>query len=817
MRYPLLFFTSFLLLLFGQPLQAQIVINEVCSYNGSVIEDEDAKHPDWIELYNAGSSDVSLFGYCICGKDDDIWYFPAVNIGSHGYLLIFASGKNRKTYELHTTFSLSKDGDNIKLFNPSGILIDEFLLESLQLNHSYGRYPDGNSNICLFNCPSPCLSNNSSDCFHGYVANPYFSLRSGFYKGKQNLSLACITKDSEIRYTSDGSIPTKESKLYTSAINIGNSKVIRARGFGDSTLLTSSVITNTFIINYSSSLAVFCVSTDPNNLWDEDSGIYVKGPNADSVYPYYGANYWQDWEVPAHVEFFESDHREVFEQDIGLSINGGSVSRTRPMKALRFSCRGKYGYPEFNYRFFGEKALSRFRILVLRNSGGDYNRAHFRDGSLHQHMIIGGLDIDLLSYRPCVVFLNGEYWGVHNIREKFSKHYLAENHGVDPENIDLLEEDSTFIHGDFTAFNAMDDFITTNPMIVPTNYDSVKKMLDISSFCDYMIAETFLSNIDWPYNNIKYWRERKIGSKWRYMLMDLDISLGNMGWAPAELDELGKVLGPYGYENKHMRILKSLLRNTEFRYYFINRYADIVNTLFTKESLYNHIGSVISLLEPEMPAHFERWGDNMERWYKEINNAVNPYMDDRPGYSLQYVRDTFRLEKEVSITLDVFPPDAGKISINTINPHPLPWKGIYFDGVPINITAKANPGYSFYQWKSEHVHIIDSTSARLNLNVDNDNVFTALFISTALDDNLIVFPNPAKDVLNVGFVSESNSIGSISVFDPSGKEHISLENKTFSKGVNHIKINTHSLMSGIYFLFLDSGHEILNRKFVKIE
>jgi len=353
--------------------------------------------------------------------------------------------------------------------------------------------------------------------------------------------------------------------------------------------------------------------------------------------------------------------------------------------------------------------------------------------------MIGKLDIELLGYRSCVVCINGQYWGVHNIREKFSKHYLNENYEIDEENIDLLEEDTTIIHGDFQAFNNMVDFITGKDMQIPENYDSASQLLDIHSFCDYIIAETYLSNIDWPKNNIKYWRVRESGWKWRYMLMDLDISLGNYGWAPAEMDVLGRLLGPYGAGIKHVQMLKSLFHNSTFREYFINRYADLVNTVFSTESLVETITGAKAVLEPEMPRHFTKWfTQTMEGWNSEIHEVAIPYALNRPFYARQFLQDTFGLDNQVGIRLDVWPPGSGAVNINSlINLH-LPWEGIYFDEVPLNISARPFPGYRFLHWDSDCLNASESNQIVLTKSFSATSSITAIMISETDENEMIV-------------------------------------------------------------------------------
>jgi hypothetical protein len=795
---------------------SQVVINEVCTHNSTLIKDEDNDDPDWIELFNSGASDYSLSGHSLTDDSGMKWYFPDINLATQNYLIVFASAKDRHGSILHTSFKLSKNGETIRFFNSSDIKIDEAVIGNLQIDHSYGRSPNGSSTGWgIFDQPTPGSSNDSTIAYMAYADNPIFSIDAGFYPESKMLSISAGSVSDVVHYTTDGSLPLITSPVYGGPIFIDSSVVLRARAYSmNSSLLPSEIITSSYFINYTSGLPVISISTDPFNLWDWDNGIYVLGPNASPVYPYYGANFWQDWEIPAYIEFFETNKKQIFEQDAGVSINGGSVSRTRPQQSLRLTAREKFGAAEFNYKFFEEKDIDHFKIVILRNSSGDFNKTHFRDGSLHK-LMLGHVDIDLLCYRPSAVFLNGQYWGVLNLREKVSKYYLHENYGIDPENIDLLEEDSSLIQGDFTAFNAMHAFVTSSDMTVQANYDSAASVIDIGSFCDYIIAETFLSNIDWPYNNIKYWRLREPGSKWRYLLMDLDISLGNNGWAPAGMDILGRLLGPFGENNKHVQLLKSLLKNYAFRNYFINRYADLVNTLFSVENMRDNTLEVKKTLEAEMPLHFARWGNSMQTWNDEINNVVMPYIESRPGFAMQQIQDTFKLKKQVEVELDVWPPGAGYIKINTIHTH-LPWSGTYFDGAPVTITAYPDPGFSFIRWQSEKITLIDPTQSSFTVNVDTNNFFTAFFGTNSDVGQLFVYPNPAMETVNLGFVLDNEETARIYFSDSFGKEVKRIDNKQFVSGFNSIAIPVMDISSGVYILQIITAQSIKSAKVIII-
>lgn len=813
MRYSY-YILIFILVTVSSKLNAQIVINEVSSYNGSVISDENNKIHDWIELYNNSTSTVALYNFSLENRVGEKWYFPNCYFPAKSFLLIFASGESKNGSVLHTSFKLSKLGEDVKLFDDNNVLINEITIGSMQLNHSIGRFPDASNSIYIFDVPTPCFSNNNSKAYKRYADNPVFSYDNGFYSSSILLKITNNNSNSILYFTSDGSNPDTTSNKYVAPFQIDSSIVIKARMYSnDITILPSEEICKTYFMNYKSTLPVFSISTKPYNLWDWNHGIYVLGPNADTFYPYHGANFWQEWEIPAHIQFYESNQKLIIEQDAGLSINGGSVSRTRPQQSLRITSRNKYGDNDLSYRFFEEKNIKSFDNIVLRNSSLDFNITQFRDGSLHKLMLIGKLNIDLLCYRPSVVFLNGKYWGVQNIRERFSKHYIEENYHINADNVDLLEEDTAIIEGNFDAFNKMQSFIHNSDMSLTFNYDSAKVMLDVESLCDYYIAETFLTNTDWPYNNLKYWKSHNPETKWRYMLMDLDVSLGCFGWAPANMDLLGRIMGSYGDTNKHVQILKSLLRNTDFRTYFINRYCDLVNTVFSSENMKQHIEKIKKTLEPEMPFHFNRWGSSIGAWYWEIDNVVIPFIEAKPSYALQFVQDTFMMNKKIELELKVYPPEAGLIKINTITPSPFPWKGTYFDGNPITATAIEHPGYRFVKWQSNKLIINSFNKNSFTANLDSNTTLIAVFEQFLTNHQLNIFPNPATNIIKLDFLEETNSSITFNIYDCYGKVAKSIM-YTGNVGLNETEIYIADLKIGIYIVKMQSDTETRIAKFV---
>lgn len=296
--------------------------------------------------------------------------------------------------------------------------------------------------------------------------------------------------------------------------------------------------------------------------------------------------------------------------------------------------------------------------------------------------------------------------------------------------------------------------------------------------------------------------------------MDLDVSLGTNGWAPASFDVLGRVMGSYGDTNRHVQIFRSLLQNFEFKEYFINRYADIANTLFTPENMRNHILNVRDRIAGEMPLHFLKWGNDMQGWDQEIFNVVMPYIDQRSAYAMEQVRNVFNLAGIHELELDVWPPGAATIQINTIRPTPLPWKGNYFDGNMITLRVIPNPGFAFAGWLSGTLPLADTKSLQLRVNPDTANRFTAVF--NLHSDPLQVFPNPAAKEAEAGCVLNQTGKASLQITDAAGRVVVRMIDVPVTVGLNIFKIDVSGLRSGFYLISLITGDSILSSRLTVI-
>lgn len=680
-----------------------------------------------IQVHNIsnGSSDLTAIPFLHFGIKDISVFFPATPSW-------FDGGKS----SLHTNFKLSGNGETVYLSNSGQTIISQVTYPYLQNDNSYGCSPDASTTLTYFEFPTPDSTNNFSPGMNGYTADPVFTLPGGFYSGTQWIALSCTTPGATIRFTTDGSTPKTGSFVYSAPVPVDSTTVIRARAFSTNNL-PSEIITNTYFINDSSTLPVVSLSTSPGYLFDWNTGIYMLGPNADTVVPFFNANFWQEWEIPAHIEYYDKQKQLGFEQGVALEIQG-NYSRSQAQKSFKVIARGNYGNSSISYPFFPDKEIADFKQIILRNAGNDFNNLHMRDAAMHK-LCQKKTHLDIQDYQPCLVFINGKYWGVYNIREKINKDYIAGNHGVDPDSVDLLQYNGLVMSGSFENFEQFATFVIYNDLADSANYSFMKTQLDIDNFIDYFVVETFSENGDWLVNNTRFWKDKNPAGKWRHILWDLDFFGTN--WWPFTASSLDTNLNkPYSFQSI---MFNKLVQNMEFRNQFINRYADLLNTIFTPAYSKNFIYAMHNNINPEMERHFERWGEgfnepgyglpgqgNYTSWKTFNLNQLTTFLNYRQSTARNQIENTASLKKQVPVTFNVYPPGAGKIELNTIELDSFPWAGIYFDSVPITFKAVPNPGYEFAFWQSNKFIPNPDFNQRITLNTDTTDVFTAYFFGS---------------------------------------------------------------------------------------
>ncbi len=681
---------------------------------------------------------------------------------------------------LHTNFKVDADGEPLLLTSPSGNTVDQIWVPSMPPGHSYGRPRQNRQELQFFSSPTPD-SENPDEGYPRFAKPPRFSIKAGFYKEPVRVRLLPQTPSAEIRYTLDGSRPTAASPLFSNAIRLETNTVVRARAFHPGTG-PSRVVTHSYFVGEGTSLPVISLSTDPAHLWDEESGIYTHfKPSFDG----------RQWERPVHIEFFESNESFGIGFNAGIRIHGGNITTRFPQKSIRVYTRQEYGRHAVEYPFFPDHPITRFRRLILRNSGQDWMVTHFRDG-LMQSLIEELPTLDTQAYRPVNTFINGQYWGIYNLRERTDEDYLASKHRVDPDNVDILENQSLPNQGKPDHYRRLLRFIRNHSVREPKTLSRIGRMMDLQNYINYTASEIYFANTGWPGQNIRYWRLRSPHGKWRWLMFDTDSGFG-LKTSPSH-DTLGFATATgsdfYGNPDWATFLLRKLLTNAEFRIRFTNRLADLLNTKFRPQRVVERIHQLADRLEPAMPRQIARWREQatepqgeavqtMAAWRDEVAR-LREFAEHRPDHLRQDLVKHFNLSGTSELTTDVTPPQGGSVSVNTLtlDSDSLPWHGTYFQGVPVHLAAQPAPGFKFVRWQGD----VKSASASLRLELAKDSQVTAVFEK----NTEAAAPSQNSSGLLVSEImyhpSETEALQFVELYN-SGRTPIDLGNARFVDGI----------------------------------
>jgi hypothetical protein len=638
----------------------------------------------------------------------------------------------------HTSFGLSA-GETLYLKSSDGTILDSHFVESMQSDHCVRRSTDGGSDWCFSSTPTPGTPNEGI-CAFEYEAAPVFSVESGEFEVPVYITLSSLNPDAQIYMSFDGSVPDESDMLYTGGFAVSGSAVVAARAYGENTL-PSAVVKNSYFINEDQiNLPIVSVSTDPVNLWDPVTGIHVFGPeDYDPNVPYWGANFWEDWERTAYMEYFDGAHVKQIEGPVGIKIHGG-WSRVNEQKSLRLQAKGKYGFESMDYPMISDKTyIESFRGFNLRNGGNGYWEHRFHEALIER--TCSNTHVDYMAYSPAIVFLNGVYWGFMEIRENLDQHYIANNHDISSSDVTVVSANYFGFHvisGDPTSFFDLHEYATTNDPNSPDYFATISSALDIENYVDYIIAQTYWCNGDWSngyQNNTKLWHDDRPGGKWRFMLMDMDFGMGLAGNSP--YDDYITQAG--GDDFMTDQVWDALIQNDEFRSYFINRYADLINTEFQIDKVTTMAYDMRDEIEPIFQRHTQRWGTDGGALTGTLEWRLD-WAEERVQGGRDVVQNHFGMNDQVDITLDVQPAGAGRIHISTLEPSEAeyPWTGVYFNGNPVRITVYENPGYTFSYWEANGIFSENNTTREHALNFTEDLTFTAVFEGTPVSNPIAI-------------------------------------------------------------------------------
>jgi len=385
--------------------------------------------------------------------------------------------------------------------------------------------------------------------------------------------------------------------------------------------------------------------------------------------------------------------RDRIEADAGVKLHG-QLSRQFPQKSFKLYAKSRYGPKTFNYAFFGKHGLPQYERIVLRNGGTDWLRALLRDGfasviadEMHK--------LDAMAFRPTTLFLNGSFYGIQNLRERIDEKYISSKYSIPENGIDLLEDYGVLRYGSREDFDIMSDSVLNYNFESSNAYQFIDRNFDVDNIIDFVFIELFLANIDWPWKNMKFWKSSLYDNKWRWIINDLDYTCGI-----SSFPEINMMPLLTNRETSFSKIFSALLENDIFRYKFINRSADYLNSIFLPENLVGKLDSLSKIIEDEIPRQQNKYISSAVNWQGEIDIIRDFVRNRNKFYSNQYI-DYFNLSDTCSVTLNVYPQQSGKIKVSSLTPDKYPWTGRYFFDVPVEFEAIPNAGYSFVKWSQD--------------------------------------------------------------------------------------------------------------------
>jgi hypothetical protein len=576
----------------------------------------------------------------------------------------------------------------------------------------------------------------------------HFSQKAGFYEKAFQLSLSSSLEGATIFYTVDGSVPDsarvmpdsvwerlpveerERTLIYEAPIDLGElaaqpgeiasiptsgrrsgddddwlepqgplyrGTVIRARAIGEGG--DSGVRTRSYFIAPGGrrrfSLPVLSLATGNAGFFSTETGIYVPGASGEN---YQGRG--EEWERPAHLEYFEVDGSRPVDQDAGVRIHGG-FTRQYSRKSLRLYARSEYGESRFTHRFFASKEEDKFKRLIVRNGGNDHNGALFRDAALQT--LVQHLPFETQHYQPVIVFINGEYWGIHGLRDRYDDHHLSIRHGIGRDEIVLLENNADVSAGDLMDANRWREFNERAGAGALRSRAEFDVEMDVDNYLDYAISQIYAANLDWPHNNIMYWRYKgpprgdeapELDGRWRWLMYDVDFSFNSN--SSKETNMIGHLLGDTR-EPWSRHLFRGLMGVPEIRDEFLQRAAVHLETTFRPDRVRAHIDSLARLLEPEIEEHIRRWQRPATKADWELNLLwMRAFADERPDRLREHLQSGFAavtgeavltiagVAGDDGLTLHTVPLTAGAPGVYLKNQT---WTGRLFTGIPVVLRA----------------------------------------------------------------------------------------------------------------------------------
>jgi hypothetical protein len=784
--------------------------NSTIHVNGSLVATGELKAP----FATKGSGELVIGDFDFQGDIAEIIGFKnALPSNQRIQIEAYLARKYGLAYKgafFHTHFKINSEGESVYLYSPQGTLIDQSPNVPIPTDVSLGREHNHTEAWLYFPTPTPEQLNTNTG-FKPPPSPPEFSHLPGFYHESIPLDIIHENPLVTIRYTTDGAEPDETSPAWKGNLTIPEGEqipsrwaliptnpskhteienqftmpedkrdlfgwlpprdrlfkavTVRARAFSTNAL-PSTTRTRTYFITSEGAdrytLPVVTLSVDPFEWFDEEEGLYVPGKRYEPEswqHRFWGTgNYFLNGrfsERKAYLEFFESGER-TFSGNIGLKIHGGG-SRAQPQKSLRLIARNAIGPGTFT--FFPGKKDREFSQLTLRNAG--------QDSVLHATMLRDVLIQALApegsitqSTHPVIVFLNGEYWGIHHLQEHFNDDDLKERFALDDIQMDLLEVNSVPKKGTSNAYETLMEKTRKSIEEDPNSMNEVLNLIDQDNFIDHYITQIYFDNVDWPGNNVAFFKaEAKIANiapqgvedgKWRWLTYGVEAATGmnddithNSIRRIIDVNFADGSAAPWSTE-----LFRALITNETFKHALINRFAGLLNTSFSTGHVMSKLAEKQNELAPEIEEHIGRWRRpwSIDAWNENLD-VIRIFAKERPRIQRQHWMEAFNLSGTYESQLTITPSSGGEVRIHRtrigsfsqrMEPGQTTWTGTYFNNIPITYEAIPSKGFRFIGWNGDVRSETNPITIQPNSNIQ---------ISAHFASDLTV-PNPMITIKN---------------------------------------------------------------------
>ena len=736
-------------------------ITEVVSVNLDWL-DEDGDDPAWVEIYNAGDEIADLNGYYLVESLDKTrkWAFGNEIIRPKSFRNVFISKKNipkateakdvgDRHYRTHTNWKLDKNGGTIYLIDKFYGVRDSVQFPVLEPGMSWGRIDGGGWRY--MEKPTPEAPNTETEAYQGVVAKFDFgTAKAGFYSNKVTLKKPNVSDGTKIRCTKDGSLPNENSEEFKSDLVIEHSMVLRCAAYKDG-YLTKEVVTNTYFINEQVKMPVVAVTVD--SIFFKENYVKCEASDPDEC----PKGMYADVERPVHVEYFEngSETKEkTWEVDAGISLMG-NWSRVKDKKSVAIVMREKYQNGRINYPLFPTNPnVTKYKAFNLRNNGNRIVIDYVADAMGGE--ILSGSGVDYQRSRQVVVFYNGHYYGIHDMRERFNESYIETNYGIDGKSVDMIKHLKDSLHangGTVDGYKQLLQFVGTNDFSGENNanYAEVQKMMDVGNFADYMAAEIYIHNGDWPNNNVRAWRSPD--QPWKFMVYDLDHGFG-WQWGvddPVGGDKFNDGTNMFtwikqGGGNKPCKetgcfanLYIQLIKNPDFKRLFINRSCAMWKGYLNGDRVAKVVDDMVKTI-PESekerdtekfkqyamyyPYDFDWKGDRLKSWARSRDGEIVDL------YKKEFFKEDGDLPLDGSmVTVKIKADGDGSVFMEGMHlpgtSVPTEFSGKFFNGMKMELTAVATNGAVFKGWSG--CEAVDGKPETCIATVSSDLTITASF------------------------------------------------------------------------------------------